>query len=221
MLDPVTKAKTSTLATLILVDPEALLRRWRERVKQLPSAKGLDLPALEDHVPALLGELCTALENPDVRIIEGVLEDGSPTEHGVQRLGDGFDLNEVVSEYNILRGCVHQLAEENGLKVDGRTFHILNRIFDKAIGLAVEAYAERKERELRTRGEKHLSVIVHELRNPLGAIALATNVLTEQLKDGDREAAVEEALRILRKNVGLLQVRFDSVSAGGDHGGDQ
>ena len=45
------------LAALIKRERDALLSRWREQVRQLPSAKHLDTPTLNDHVPPLLDEL--------------------------------------------------------------------------------------------------------------------------------------------------------------------
>ena len=50
------------LAALIESERAALLSRWREQVRQLPSAKHLDTPTLNDHVPALLDELATAFQ---------------------------------------------------------------------------------------------------------------------------------------------------------------
>lgn len=56
-----------------------------------------------------------------------------PAAHGLQRLQEAFDLEEVVAEYNILRGCLHDLAEKNGLSLQGEPFHIMNRVLDQAI----------------------------------------------------------------------------------------
>ena len=42
---------------------------------------------------------------------------GSPPDHGLQRQQEGFDIVEVVAEYNILRGCIHDLATGAGLVV--------------------------------------------------------------------------------------------------------
>jgi hypothetical protein len=51
---------------------------------------------------------------------------GSPPAHGLQRLQRGFDLEEVVGEYNILRDCIHDLAEKNRVPILGDPFCILN-----------------------------------------------------------------------------------------------
>ncbi|MCA1607482.1 MAG: RsbRD N-terminal domain-containing protein, partial [Acidobacteria bacterium] len=102
------------LAALIKHEGDALLSRWREQVRQLPSAKHLDVPTLNDHIPTLLEELATALQSSSDEMISEALSEGSPPAHGLQRLQDEFDIEEVVAEYNILRGCIHDLADTNG-----------------------------------------------------------------------------------------------------------
>ena len=108
----------------------------------------------------------------DQTIPEALLE-GSPPAHGLQRHQDGFDIEEVVAEYNILRGCIHDLADNNGLSLQGKPFHILNRVLDEAIGLAVQTFATQQALEVQRRREEYLAFVAHDLRTPLNAISLA------------------------------------------------
>src|SRR5947208_1009669 len=105
-----------------------VLARWRAQVRKLPTARHLDTPTLNDHIPNLLRELALAFLADSDETIAQVLADGSPPAHGLQRVKDAYDIEEVVSEYNILRGCIHDLAERNGLSMQGKPFHILNRV---------------------------------------------------------------------------------------------
>ena len=132
------------LAGLVRREREALLRSWREQVKTLPSASGLDLPTLNDHVPGLIDEIARVLYSGSEETIAETIVEGTPPAHGIQRYKDGFDIEEVVAEYNILRGCVHDLAEQQGVQLQGRPFHVLNRVLDGAIGAAVQAYAAQR-----------------------------------------------------------------------------
>ena len=122
------------LASLIKQNRESLLSQWRRQVRELPAAQHLDTPTLNDHIPQLIDELAAALRTQSEETIPEALNEGSPPIHGAQRLQDGFDIEEVVAEYNILRGCVHDLADQSGLTLQGQPFHILNRVFDGAIG---------------------------------------------------------------------------------------
>ena len=130
------------LAALVQHEGQALLSRWRHQVRQLPSAQRLDVPTLNDHIPGLLDELAAALQSRSAQTIPQALSESSPPAHGLQRLQDAFDIEEVVAEYNILRGCIHDLADDNGLSLQGRPFHIVNRVFDQAIGFIGDPYGE-------------------------------------------------------------------------------
>ena len=88
----------SKLATLIRKDREPLLTTWREQVRQMPSARKLDTPTLNDHIPQLIEELATALESKEEQSIPEAMRQGTPPAHGQQRVQDGFDIEEVVAE---------------------------------------------------------------------------------------------------------------------------
>lgn len=198
------------LARLIRSERETLLAQWRREVRELPSASHLDTPTLNDHIPALLDELSLALFMHAKTTIPESLRNGSSPAHGRQRLADGFDIAEVVAEYNILRGCVNDLAEANGLRLAGAAFHILNRVLDGAIAIAVQTYAKARERELSERREEYLAFVAHDLRTPLNAISLATNVLESSERD-EAPAPRAPMLRILRRNVRELVKLVDTV----------
>ncbi len=165
------------LAALVKQEREVLLASWRSKVRDLPSARTLDIPTLNDHIPRLLDDLSVALRaNPDLTIAELLADGGSPA-HGLQRAHEHYDIEEVVAEYNILRGCIHDLADANGVILQGRPFHVINLIFDHAIGLAVQTYATERALEMQRRREEYLAFVAHDLRTPLSAISLAGRVL--------------------------------------------
>lgn len=192
-----------TLAMLIRRNGDELLARWRREVTALPSAQHLDEPTLNDHIPALIEELAAAFDRKSNETIAEAVREASPPAHGVQRLKDGFDIEEVVAEYNILRGCVHDLAEANGLGLDGKTFHILNRVLDGAIGMAVKAYATQRALEIQGRREEYLAFVAHDLRTPLQAISLAAHVIEQ----GDETPMVKS----LHRNVQRLEALVGKV----------
>jgi signal transduction histidine kinase len=198
------------LAALIRAHTDSLLDRWRAEVRALPSAQHLDTPTLNDHIPQLLRELADALASHADESIPEALSEGSPPEHGRQRVDDGFDITEVVAEYNILRGCIHDLADANGLRLQGEPFHIVNRVLDGAIGLAVRTFASSRERDLKERREQYLAFVAHDLRTPLNAISLVTSVL-ESAHGGETSDATAPMLRILRRNVRELVGLVDLV----------
>jgi two-component system phosphate regulon sensor histidine kinase PhoR len=193
------------LAALVKQERHALLSRWRQQVRQLPSARQLDIPTLNDHMPGLLDELAAELQSKSDQTIPEALSGASSPAHGLQRVQDAFDIEEVVAEYNILRGCIHDLADDNGLILQGKPFHIVNRVLDHAIGLALQTYATQRALEAQQRREEYLAFVAHDLRTPLNAISLAGRVLELTLSERDGSAETAKMLKALRRNVQNLQ----------------
>ena len=191
------------LAALLRQESNALLTEWRAEVRKLAIAKDLDVPTLNDHIPDLIEELACELEAcSDETMIEGLKE--NPIVHGLDRLQLGFDVEEVVAEYNALRGVILSLIETNNLRVKGMTNHTINRVIDKSIGLAVKTYAAQKALEVQQRREEHLSFVAHDLRSPLSTISMAAKLLQmniPEVADNERASAL---LATLHRNVGRL-----------------
>jgi len=188
-----------------------LLSQWRQQVRQLPSAKHLDTPTLNDHIPQLIDELAAALRSRSDQTIPEALSTGTPPAHGLQRVQDGFDVEEVVAEYKVLRGCIHDLADTHGLRLQAKPFQILNRVLDEAIGLAVQTYATQKALEVQQRREEYLAFVAHDLRTPLNAISLATRVLEMTLTNQGASAESARMLKSLRRNVQQLDTLVGKV----------
>ncbi len=193
------------LAAIIRQERQTLLARWRRQVRELPSARHLDIPTLNDHIPDLLEELAAALQSRSDQTIPEALCEGSPPAHGRQRVQDGFDIEEVVAEYNILRVCLHDLADDNGLSLQGKPFHIVNRVLDGAIGSAVQTYATQRALDVQHRREEYLAFVAHDLRTPLNAISLAAKVLELTLPVRDASAGTAQMLKALYRNVQQLE----------------
>jgi signal transduction histidine kinase len=128
----------------------------------------------------------------------------------MERYQNGFDIVEVVAEYSILRGCIHDLAESNGLAIEGQAFHILNRVFDEAIGLAVQTFATQQALEQQQRRDEYLAFITHDLRTPLNAIALAARALDSSATTSEA-IPVSSMLRSLHRNVQHLTTLVDRI----------
>jgi two-component system phosphate regulon sensor histidine kinase PhoR len=206
-----TKSDLDKLAELVERERDALLSRWRQQVRQLPSARQLDIPTLNDHIPGLLDELAKALQAHSDRTIPEALSEGSSPAHGLQRVQDAFDIEEVVAEYNILRGCIHDLADENGLILQGKPFSIINLIFDHAIGVALQTYATQRALEVQQRRAEYLAFVAHDLRTPLNAISLAGRVLELTLPERGNSVETAQMLKALRRNVQQLETLVGKV----------
>jgi two-component system, OmpR family, phosphate regulon sensor histidine kinase PhoR len=200
------------VASLIRDKRDELLADWRNQVRQLPGAKDLDAPTINDEVPQLLDSLAAELvrgsEEPDAQV------SSTSAEHGLLRWQAGFDVTEVVAEYNILRCCLQELAERNGLILIGKAGRIVNTLFDEAVGRAVKAFETMMTIELRHRHEEHIAFILHDLRTPLEAMSLATTLLNRALGPNVKGVAVDSALTVLRGNIDRMDDRVRTVLQG-------
>ena len=117
----------------------------------------------------------------------------------------------MVAEYNILRGCIHDLASSHCLSLQGKPFHILNRVLDEAIGLAVQTYATERALEVQQRREEYLAFVAHDLRTPLNAISMAAKVLEMIFLSTDTDPENARMFTALRRNVKHLDELVDKV----------
>ena len=196
------------LGTALTSRHDSLLARWREQVRTLDSAKHLDLPTLNDHIPGWLQTLAGTLVTLEATVSAQSM---TPFAHGVQRFDDGFDIEEVVAEYNILRDCVHGLAEEDGIDLRGDARRIVDRVFDDAIAAAVKAFAESQAREVQRRRTEHLAFVAHDLRTPLSAITFATDLLEKHIPPESRDAETSRLLKTLGRNTRQLSALVSAV----------
>jgi two-component system phosphate regulon sensor histidine kinase PhoR len=196
------------LATAILEERDTVLTRWRAQVRALPSARDMDLPTLNDHIPGWIAEFAACLLQVS-EMPEEDTEPSSPRAHGQQRYEDGFDIEEVVAEYNILRDCVHELAERRDVELRGSARRFVDREFDDAIGCAVKAFAQGQARALQQRRAEHLAFVAHDLRTPLSAITFASHLLEQRLDGADDET--NRLLRILGRNARQLDAVVATV----------
>jgi len=192
-----------TLATLIRRERDTLLAQWRQEVRRLPVARDLDVPTLNNHIPDLLEELAYELDGSSDESMIGELKK-NPIIHGLDRLRLGFDVEEVVAEYNALRGVIQDLIETHGLRLRGAVNRTINRVIDTSIGLAVKTYAAQKALEIQERREEHLAFVAHDLRSPLASIAMAAKLLERTVPDIVKDEQAATLLETMHRNVGRL-----------------
>ena len=189
-----------------------MLTAWREAIEKLPSAKGLDRPTLNDHIPAFLEDLACALDTrTNDEISAERLVKNTPPDHGLQRLHVGFQVEEVVEEYKILRDCIHDLADRHDIHLQGRLLRILNHAVDGAIAGAVRSYVVQQALDIRHRREDYLAFVAHDLRTPLNAVSLAAQMLEKMLPEYASNPLSARAFKTLNRNIGYLTASVSKI----------
>src|SRR5215468_12252446 len=199
------------LAELILRQQEELMRLWSSKVQKVPAIRNLDTPAACAHIAILLEDIAATLLKGKKKSLISLPVDGATEVHGLQRFQEGFDLIEVVADYNALREAIQEFAEANHISVTGRVRSLLDRVLDKAIGVAVQTYSEQKALEIQRQREEHLSFIVHDLKTPLSAVSTAAMILDNELSKEGKGERIQTMLDIVHRNTGRLKTLISRV----------
>src|SRR5262245_62237424 len=199
------------LAELILRQQEDLMRLWRNKVQKVPAIRNLDTPAACAHIAILLEDIAATLLKGKKKSLISLPVDGATEVHGLQRFQEGFNLIEIVADYNALREAIQEFAEANHISVTGRVRSLLDRVLDKAIGVAVQTYSEQKALEIRRQREEHLSFVVHDLKTPLSAVSTAAMILDRNLSGECKTERVAQMLASVHRNTLRLNALISRV----------
>ncbi len=170
-----------TLAALIQDHPEEIMQAWRERVSNLPSARGKSRATIEDHIPNLLDELCNALVAETLESNIGVQINAWAVSHGIQRSTDHFDIADLVTEYNYLRETVAQFAMHHGVQLTPKLVDVIAGVLNAAIVAAIRAYTRNEQVAADTRLRQEMANLTHDLKTPLTAVMTASRILQQRL----------------------------------------
>ena len=193
-----------------------------------PASEGMTVLALRDHVEEILSFIADDLESPQTRSEQVQKSQGDgPKEGGVHRsaaevhadlrLNDGFDLDQMVSEYRALRACVIKLWIARTQDVRRSDFDDLIR-FNEAIDQAIAESLSHYTKTLDHSRHLFLGILGHDLRNPIGAVSVSADRIAKLGPLNERQAALavrikdasSRAIRTLDDLLDLTRVQFGS-----------
>ncbi len=190
------------IGELIEKNVEPLVQRWSERaIKEQPCADRTHHDQLRDSMPALLREIGRALA--DSSPAHDQAHRLTALEHGEQRWQVGWQLNEVVRDYQILRLVILEFLDSAlSEPLQTREVMAIGLALDEAITASVVAYVHNQESQLRSTQERmteFLALLSHELRDPLAPLHTALEVARLCQKPGDK--LVDEALQTAQRSL--------------------
>lgn len=196
------------LCALVADRRAQILERWTRRLSLEHANKDLSRAELRDHLPSFLDEVRTALRAEAGADLEpsDAAGNSASAAHGVQRLRAGFDLAEVVHEYELLTECILDEVEAIGRSVSTQAFRRVQRLLDQGRADAVSAYVARRDDELLRTHSQHVAFIAHELRTPMQSALMAAAALRKGARPED-----EGALSLLTRNLTVLRDLLDQV----------
>ena len=189
------------VAEAIRRDSELLIERWSLLALEThPNTDPARHAEMRNSLPDLLEALADALGDGQV---EGNSRCGLlAVEHGEQRWQVGWQVTEVVQDYQLLRLVIlDHLGELPGSPLTVRSAMAICSRLDEAIGASVATYSNGKEQTLRELIERadeanrakseFLAKMSHEIRSPMTSIVGFTEyLLNEPLEDPEHREAV-------------------------------
>jgi signal transduction histidine kinase len=185
-----------------------ILERWTQRIGREHVDKELSRGELWDDLPHFFDEMLAALRSEEGSSAEAAASNGSTASvaHGTQRLRVGFDLAEVIREYEILTECILDEVEAVGGSISTRAFRRVQALLNAGRAQAVAAYIDRRDAEMMGATSHHVAFIAHELRSPLMTASLAVTALRKTERPED-----QWALGMLTRNLNALRELIDQV----------
>ena len=209
------------LADFILANIEPILLEWEGFARSLAPGAKMGVRALRDDAEAILRgcarEMQTSRTGPQQASKSkdhGGAGGAAGTAHGAGRVGSGFNINEVFSEYAALRASVLRLWRESTPAADVHDLGDVTRFnesIDQSLAKAIASFTDRIDQSR----QMFLAILSHDLRNPLSSISMSAQLASMRTKT-DLESC--EALSQIESSVEamsrLINDLMDFASAG-------
>ncbi|SFJ42789.1 sensor histidine kinase [Planctomicrobium piriforme] len=176
------------LADFIDANVEPILVEWEAFARGIASGEKMDSLALRDHADEILLATVRDMRSAQSAVErlaksrghgggdQSVVLNGASEQHAVGRLGSGFDLLELVSEYRALRASVLRLWHESQPPAHDNDIDDVTRFnesIDQSLAKGVSSYTKRVDQSR----DLFLAILSHDLRNPLNSIAMSASLL--------------------------------------------
>jgi signal transduction histidine kinase len=209
-----------TLHELIGRNRGVLIARWKERVRGSLDPTHADTYELENSVPAFLDEITDEMARSAASQEKGrVFNSRLAEEHGRQRFSAGMNLASTILEYGVLEGCILDLvAEQPDQHITMTEFRTLAELLNVAIADASREFMRRRDAEIQRQAAEHLAFLAHEIRGPLGSIALSFELLSRTTRPADDRVAgrIARDLEQLQRTIdeSILAVEIKDLGVG-------
>jgi len=194
----------SRLADFIDQHAETLLEHATTFAKSVKVGTPLDDAALRDHLPDILAAIVADLRTPQTRAQEIEKSEGravTPADrprsaagtHALHRAHSGYSISQLVSEYRAMRASVLRLWADVPDRMAASADEItrFNEAIDEAIAESVSHYTAEVERWRSI----FLGVLGHDLRSPLSAILITSELIARMAVDAPVATAAQRLIR--------------------------
>jgi signal transduction histidine kinase len=201
-----------------------LVQQWLDRITErvaITPEHVFPSDELLDHMPMLVEGIADYIENPADEVSTDDPVVGNAMKLGALRHSQGFDAHEILKEYEILGGILFNYlaaaadempepCEKSELLVCGHRLFRAVTIIEQSTTMHYLQLAEEKVAEREDRLRAFNRTFSHEIRNRIGAMLGASEVLGE-LGDVDEQRAKLQA--IIARNAHAMKRTVDNLVA--------
>lgn len=202
-----------------------LAERWLERISQrvsLEKNKIFPTDQLLDHIPLLIDGVADYLQDPEKEVSADMPVVSKAMELGALRHSQGFDVYQILKEYEILGGIlfaflaraadeIPEPCEKSELLFCGQRLFKAITIIQQTTTAHFLRLADTKIAEREERLRAFNRTVSHEIKNRIGAILGAGGTLTE-LHDLDSETS-QKLLDIVVRNARTMRDSVENLIA--------
>lgn len=212
------------LSAFIKKNEEAILKDWEDFAQDnINPAKNMDRIELRDHLSSILNFITNDLDSHQTASGQkrksegngpkaGGINDSAAETHADLRFIEGFDALDLMSEFRALRASVVRLweGERSLTENDYQDMVRFNEAIDQ---VSSEGFARHTEKVNHAR-HLFLGSLVHDLRNPLGTVSLAAQMLKSMTSMDEKQKKLTEQIFIsTTRTVELVSGLIDDVRA--------
>jgi signal transduction histidine kinase len=197
------------LANAIRSSTHDILTEWQALVIREMPPRDIDPREFLDAMGEFLGGVADSLAGEAPPQEEGsTVWHAAASEHGVARVRQGFDIQELVREFAVLRRVLVRRAQQAQLLKDEALRERLLELFDGAVAASVKSYVDSRDYAARRTEAEHIGFITHELKTPLNAAVLAAGQLRRNLP---QDPSIQRPLDLLDRSHRRLEKLIGDV----------
>ena len=194
------------LASFIRENLETIMQEWEDFAGTLSPLNDAGKLKLRDHAKEMLGVICIDLETfqaaqQSIDKSRGMVPDvagmTAAQSHAADRLNAGFSIEELMAEYRAMRASVLRLWQakvKQANEFDLQDMVRFNEAIDQSLTESIARYSDLN----RESQNVFLAILGHDVRNPLGAISMGSQLL---LQDDDLAGKHVRVARQIRRSV--------------------
>lgn len=211
------------LSKFISENIEVILQEWEDFAITLQALSSSNKVQLRDDAKAMLAEICLDLDSyqsaqAGIEKSKGnaphLTDDTAAESHAIDRVQAGLSVEELMAEYRSLRASVLRLWQNRVKKADEFDLQDMLR-FNEAIDQSITESIARFSAMLRDSQNVFLSILGHDVRNPLGAIGMGTQLIMQDPTLAPRHLKV--AAQVLRSTQRVTEIVSDLLDFSTSH----